>query len=67
MAGQWEGRARRKHTALKRRLLSTGALCLLSAHAGAVVASAANHFGCCGSWLVELNVYSLICEIEYAM
>lgn len=29
---------------MKSGLLSTGALCLLSAHAGAVVTSAADHF-----------------------
>lgn len=42
---------RERHTALKSRLLSTRALCLLSAHAGAVVTSAADHLGC-WSWLV---------------
>jgi len=42
---------RERHTALKSRLLSTRALCLLSAHAGAVVASAADHLGC-WRWLV---------------
>lgn len=42
---------RERHTALKRWLLSTRALCLLSAHAGAVVTSAADHLGC-WSWLV---------------
>jgi hypothetical protein len=33
----------RRHTALKRRLLSAGASSFLSAHAGAVVTSAASH------------------------
>jgi len=57
---------RERHTALKSRLLSTRALCLLSAHAGAVVTSAADHLGCCGGWLVELRMclWLLVCGIS---
>jgi hypothetical protein len=51
--GEWRG-----HTALKRRLLSARAGSLLSAHAGAVVTSAADHLECV-VWVVESLVRRL--------
>ena len=55
------GSVRRRHTALKRRLLSARAGSLLSAHAGAVVTSAADHLEyvvwVVEDWLVELSLF----------